>query len=150
MDGQANLKYRIIVMLITWLYGGSPFTFRLIIIAIRIIIIKIIIITITTINIKNFSFPPRISSSRFVVKPDGVNNVFFMYFWLNQWGSMKTWGSKGTRWGLNPPTNRALRLSRVGRLPQQYSISGKTKGGSAMYFWLNQWGVNENLGVERH
>ena len=30
----------------------------------------------------------------------------------------------------------------------QYLICGKTRGGPAMYFWLNQWGVNENLGVE--
>ena len=27
----------------------------------------------------------------------------------------------------------------------QYSICGKTRRGSAMYFWLNQWGVNVDL-----
>ena len=32
-----------------------------------------------------------------------------MYFWLNQWGSMKTWGLRGTR-GVKPLTNRALCL----------------------------------------
>ena len=31
-----------------------------------------------------------------------------MYFWLNQWGSMKTWGLRSTRGGLNPLTNQAL------------------------------------------
>ena len=35
----------------------------------------------------------------------------------------------------------------------QYSICGKTRGGQQCifdYFWLKLWGVNENLGVERH
>ena len=32
-------------------------------------------------------------SIRFVIKPEGVSNVFLINFWLNQWGgSMKTWG----------------------------------------------------------
>ena len=48
-----------------------------------------------------------ISSTLFVVKPEGGQQCFFDYFWLNQWGSMKTWrgggGLRGTRWGLTPP-----------------------------------------------
>ena len=29
-------------------------------------------------------------------------------------------------------------------------ICGETRGGSAMYFWLNQWGSMKTWGVERH
>ena len=47
-------------------------------------------------------------------------------------------------------------MGRILKHVSQYSICGKTRGGSAMYFYyfgLNQWGVNENLrgeGFERH
>ena len=49
-----------------------------------------------------------IASTRFVVKPEGVSNVFLTIFG----GSMQTWGLRGTR-GINPqpPTNRALTIA---------------------------------------
>ena len=60
-----------------------------------------------------------IHSSRFVVNQRGggvVSNVFLMYVWLNQWGSMKNWGWVERHQGgggkpppqPHPPTNRAL------------------------------------------
>ena len=52
-----------------------------------------------------------------VVKPD--QQSMFDVFWLNQWGSMKTWESRGT-WGLNPlnpPTNWALLRNHIFIIP---------------------------------
>ena len=39
--------------------------------------------------------------------------MYFDIFWLNQWGSMKTWGLRGSRGYPQPPTNRALGMTFV-------------------------------------
>ena len=47
-------------------------------------------------------------NTRFVVKPEGVNNAFLVYFWLNQWGSMEIWGESRCTIGRDetlPPPN---------------------------------------------
>ena len=57
-------------------------------------------------------FTLRYRKSRDNLSSSDVTLSSRMYFWLNQWESMKTWGWRSTRGGLNPHllTNQTLLL----------------------------------------
>ena len=48
-------------------------------------------------------------NTRFVVKPEGVSNVFFGFFWLNWWGNENVGVERHQR-GVKPPTPRQIEL----------------------------------------
>ena len=75
-----------------------------------------------------------IASNRwFVIKPERVSNLISMYFWINQWGSMKTWGLQKHQRGLTP------------NLPYKSSTAdsyGRSSTNVYMYLFTNQWHYN--------
>ena len=85
---------------------------------------------------KSFHYWCQMISFRFVVKPEGVSNVLL----TKPVGSMRTWGLRGTRGGVNPPppTNRALQMSLTSQPGKQWMHLTSYPGYTSSH-WTSHW-----------